>query len=131
MLLVFLPIIRLPGNCSPTSNPNLFYLLSLIESYLVWHHLNHTLFFHLHYVLSICGQEKHCSVVSYDFSPLPPQQFHYICFGQGFQTWEYSPAYALRSYGYLLLHIIPMQLVQAGNKVHTVLVNLPHQIDHV
>ena len=71
-------------------------------------------------LLYVCGQEKHCTVVSLnDFRFFIPRlQFHYICFGQGFQTWEYSPAYALRSYGYLFLHMIPMQLVQAGNKVH-------------
>lgn len=28
-------------------------------------------------------------------------------YGKGFQTWEYSPTYALRSYTYLLLHVVP------------------------
>ena len=28
--------------------------------------------------------------------------------GRGFQTWEYSPAYAIRSYAYIWLHIIPL-----------------------
>ncbi|XP_071443029.1 alpha-1,2-mannosyltransferase ALG9 isoform X3 [Hetaerina americana] len=32
---------------------------------------------------------------------------HYLLFGKGFETWEYSPQYALRSYTYLLLHVIP------------------------
>ncbi|XP_075236016.1 alpha-1,2-mannosyltransferase Alg9 [Lycorma delicatula] len=32
---------------------------------------------------------------------------HFMLLGNGFQTWEYSPQYALRSYTYLLLHIIP------------------------
>lgn len=32
---------------------------------------------------------------------------HYLLFGSGFQTWEYSPVYALRSYYYLLLHAAP------------------------
>ncbi|KAK7864504.1 hypothetical protein R5R35_003118 [Gryllus longicercus] len=32
---------------------------------------------------------------------------HYLLFGKGFQTWEYSPDYALRSYMYLLIHVIP------------------------
>ena len=31
-------------------------------------------------------------------------------FGKGFQTWEYSPVYAIRSYAYLLLHTLPMRL---------------------
>lgn len=29
---------------------------------------------------------------------------HYLLYGTGFQTWEYSPKYALRSYLYLLLY---------------------------
>ncbi|XP_074972539.1 alpha-1,2-mannosyltransferase ALG9 isoform X2 [Phalacrocorax aristotelis] len=32
---------------------------------------------------------------------------HYLIYGQGFQTWEYSPAYAIRSYAYLWLHALP------------------------
>ncbi|GAM20124.1 hypothetical protein SAMD00019534_032990, partial [Acytostelium subglobosum LB1] len=29
---------------------------------------------------------------------------HFLMFGNGLQTWEYSPVYALRSYAYLLYH---------------------------
>ncbi|XP_038609657.1 alpha-1,2-mannosyltransferase ALG9-like [Tachyglossus aculeatus] len=32
---------------------------------------------------------------------------HYLVYGKGFQTWEYSPAYAIRSYAYLWLHALP------------------------
>ncbi|XP_076034373.1 alpha-1,2-mannosyltransferase ALG9-like isoform X2 [Oratosquilla oratoria] len=32
---------------------------------------------------------------------------HYLLYGKGFQTWEYSPVYALRSYAYLLVHLLP------------------------
>ncbi|XP_064896385.1 alpha-1,2-mannosyltransferase ALG9 isoform X3 [Columba livia] len=32
---------------------------------------------------------------------------HYLVYGDGFQTWEYSPAYAIRSYAYLWLHALP------------------------
>ncbi|XP_029771550.1 alpha-1,2-mannosyltransferase ALG9 [Suricata suricatta] len=32
---------------------------------------------------------------------------HYLIYGKGFQTWEYSPVYAIRSYAYLLLHAWP------------------------
>ncbi|EDO35244.1 predicted protein [Nematostella vectensis] len=32
---------------------------------------------------------------------------HFLLYGSGFQTWEYSPLYAIRSYGYLTLHTIP------------------------
>ncbi|WAR27997.1 ALG9-like protein [Mya arenaria] len=35
---------------------------------------------------------------------------HYLMFGKGFQTWEYSPEYAIRSYAYLMLHTLPMRL---------------------
>lgn len=47
-------------------------------------------------------------------------QFHYLIYRSGFQTWEYSPAYALRSYGYIVLHIIPMLLTRSDNKVREV-----------
>ncbi|CAF0737013.1 unnamed protein product [Brachionus calyciflorus] len=33
---------------------------------------------------------------------------HFLIFGQGTQTWEYSPVYALRSYLYLLIHSLPL-----------------------
>ena len=26
---------------------------------------------------------------------------HYLLYGEGFQTWEYSPEYGIRSYGYI------------------------------
>lgn len=32
---------------------------------------------------------------------------HFLMYGKGLQTWEYSPAYAIRSYAYLWLHAIP------------------------
>ncbi|GLV41573.1 ALG9 alpha-12-mannosyltransferase [Carabus blaptoides fortunei] len=35
------------------------------------------------------------------------EPMHYLVFGKGLQTWEYSPEYALRSYTYLLLHATP------------------------
>nr|XP_050859128.1 alpha-1,2-mannosyltransferase ALG9 isoform X2 [Vespula vulgaris] len=35
---------------------------------------------------------------------------HYLLYGIGQQTWEYSPEYALRSYTYLLMHIVPAKL---------------------
>ena len=31
------------------------------------------------------------------------EPMHYLLYGYGLQTWEYSPAYALRSYFYLLV----------------------------
>ena len=47
-------------------------------------------------------------------------QMHFLMFGSGFQTWEYSPKYAIRSYAYLLLHTVPGKLqiqVFEANKV--------------
>ncbi|GAB1611180.1 alpha-1,2-mannosyltransferase ALG9-like [Argonauta hians] len=35
---------------------------------------------------------------------------HYLIFNKGFQTWEYSPSYAIRSYAYLTLHAFPMKI---------------------
>ncbi|XP_053342023.1 alpha-1,2-mannosyltransferase ALG9 isoform X1 [Clarias gariepinus] len=32
---------------------------------------------------------------------------HYLLYGKGMQTWEYSPVYAIRSYAYLWLHALP------------------------
>ncbi|CAN7992185.1 unnamed protein product [Ixodes hexagonus] len=32
---------------------------------------------------------------------------HFLMYGTGLQTWEYSPAYAIRSYAYLWLHVVP------------------------
>ena len=35
---------------------------------------------------------------------------HHLLYGQGLQTWEYDPRFALRSYFYLLLHLLPARL---------------------
>ncbi|CAN7948308.1 unnamed protein product [Ixodes pacificus] len=32
---------------------------------------------------------------------------HFLMYGKGLQTWEYSPVYAIRSYAYLWLHVLP------------------------
>lgn len=32
---------------------------------------------------------------------------HYLMYGKGLQTWEYSPQYAIRSYAYLWIHALP------------------------
>lgn len=37
------------------------------------------------------------------------EPMHYIMHGSGFQTWEYSPMFAIRSYGYLWVHILPLK----------------------
>ncbi|GIY14368.1 alpha-1,2-mannosyltransferase ALG9 [Caerostris darwini] len=35
------------------------------------------------------------------------EPLHYLLYGKGFQTWEYSPLYAIRSYAYVWLHALP------------------------
>lgn len=49
-----------------------------------------------------------------------PPQMHFLLYGTGMQTWEYSPLYAIRSYAYLWLHALPACLhahVLQTNKV--------------
>lgn len=36
------------------------------------------------------------------------EPLHFILYGNGFQTWEYSPVYSLRSYLYIYLHALPL-----------------------
>ena len=36
------------------------------------------------------------------------EPLHFILFGGGFQTWEYSPIYSLRSYAYIFMHAAPL-----------------------
>ncbi|XP_073983523.1 alpha-1,2-mannosyltransferase Alg9 [Rhodnius prolixus] len=38
---------------------------------------------------------------------------HYLLFGKGLQTWEYSPKYSLRSYTYLLTQLVPAFIYNA------------------
>ncbi|KAJ8309924.1 LOW QUALITY PROTEIN: hypothetical protein KUTeg_011789 [Tegillarca granosa] len=38
------------------------------------------------------------------------EPMHYLLFKKGFQTWEYSPVYAIRSYAYLWVHALPLSL---------------------
>ncbi|CAH0557064.1 unnamed protein product [Brassicogethes aeneus] len=40
------------------------------------------------------------------------EPLHYLVFGKGLQTWEYSPEYALRSYTYLMCHAAPAYIYQ-------------------
>ncbi len=45
---------------------------------------------------------------------------HFLLYGQGFQTWEYSPLYAIRSYFFLWLYMIPAsfaKLILSADKV--------------
>lgn len=38
------------------------------------------------------------------------EPLHYLDQGHGFQTWETSPAYGLRSWAYVLLHLLPAKV---------------------
>ncbi|XP_033760507.1 alpha-1,2-mannosyltransferase ALG9-like [Pecten maximus] len=45
---------------------------------------------------------------------------HYLIYGSGFQTWEYSPVYAIRSYAYLWIHALPIRIYNSlfqANKI--------------
>ncbi|CEF60936.1 Alpha-1,2-mannosyltransferase ALG9 [Strongyloides ratti] len=39
------------------------------------------------------------------------EPLHLFLYGNGLQTWEYSPLYAIRSYFYIFLHSLPAQLI--------------------
>ncbi|KAI0207456.1 Alpha-1,2-mannosyltransferase ALG9 [Lamellibrachia satsuma] len=49
------------------------------------------------------------------------EPMHHLMHGYGYQTWEYSPAYAIRSYAYLWLYILPLQLYTNFAQVNRVL----------
>ena len=38
------------------------------------------------------------------------EPLHYLDRGHGFQTWETSPEYAIRSYAYIALHLISVKI---------------------
>jgi len=38
-------------------------------------------------------------------------------YGNGLQTWEYSPLFALRSYAYILIHWLPISFIPISFKV--------------
>lgn len=40
------------------------------------------------------------------------EPLHYLTRGVGFQTWEYSPDYSIRSYFYLVIHTLPNLIAQ-------------------
>jgi alpha-1,2-mannosyltransferase len=38
------------------------------------------------------------------------EPLHYLDRGYGFQTWEVSPVYAIRSWTYIILHLLPARV---------------------
>uniref|UniRef100_A0AC35UA56 Mannosyltransferase n=1 Tax=Rhabditophanes sp. KR3021 TaxID=114890 RepID=A0AC35UA56_9BILA len=41
------------------------------------------------------------------------EPLHLFLYGEGLQTWEYSPVYAIRSYFYIYIHSVPAQFFQS------------------
>ncbi|KAK4053366.1 mannosyltransferase [Microbotryomycetes sp. JL221] len=56
---------------------------------------------------AMCSIITDCDEVYNYWEPL-----HYLWRGVGFQTWEYSPVYAIRSYFYLLVNASPLVIAQ-------------------
>ena len=64
------------------------------------------------------SNKSHCIFVAAFFNSISDcdetfnywENMHYLIYGKALQTWEYSPAYALRSYAYILLHMLPAWL---------------------
>lgn len=59
-----------------------------------------------HILAAIYAPVQDCDEVFNYWEPL-----HYLNHGYGFQTWEYSPEYAIRSWFYIGIHAIPAKLV--------------------
>ena len=57
-------------------------------------------------VASLISVSVDCDEIFNYWEPL-----HFLFFSYGFQTWEYSPLFALRPYLYLLLHRLPVALL--------------------
>jgi alpha-1,2-mannosyltransferase len=64
-------------------------------------------------VIGDCDEGSRCAVmadVRAVFNYWEPT--HYLVHGSGFQTWEYSPVYAIRSWAYVALHAAVIQVLQ-------------------
>ncbi|CAF1443654.1 unnamed protein product [Adineta steineri] len=44
------------------------------------------------------------------------EPLHKLMYGNGLQTWEYSPLFALRSYAYIVLHWLPIAFIPSSFK---------------
>ncbi|KAK3828426.1 MAG: Alg9-like mannosyltransferase family-domain-containing protein [Benniella sp.] len=40
------------------------------------------------------------------------EPMHYLQYGSGLETWEYSPVYAIRSWAYILVHALPAEIAR-------------------
>lgn len=52
------------------------------------------------------------------------EPMHYLLFGHGFQTWEYSPQFALRSYAFLLPYAAVARVAILGYEATTKLISV-------
>ena len=58
-----------------------------------------TIIAHLRVLSAVYAPIGDCDEVFNYWEPI-----HYVVYGTGLQTWEYSPTYALRSYLYIMMH---------------------------
>ena len=58
-------------------------------------------------VATFFSQIPDCDEVFNYWEPL-----HFLLYGHGLQTWEYSPTFALRTYAYPILHAIPAYIAE-------------------
>lgn len=66
-------------------------------------------------VAAIWGNINDCDETFNYWEPI-----HYLLYGTGYQTWEYSPTYAIRSYTYLWFYALPAKVLNYlfdGNKI--------------
>ncbi|XP_074592962.1 alpha-1,2-mannosyltransferase ALG9-like [Brevipalpus obovatus] len=57
-------------------------------------------------VSAIWGNINDCDETFNYWEPI-----HYLLYGTGYQTWEYSPSYAIRSYTYLWFYALPAKVL--------------------
>ncbi|KAG0334269.1 mannosyltransferase [Podila humilis] len=55
------------------------------------------------------------------------EPMHYLQYGTGLETWEYSPLYAIRSWAYILVHALPAEITRLATSANRIPIIL---IDH-
>ena len=71
-------------------------------------------FLFIRLVATFFSQVPDCDEVFNYWEPL-----HFLLYGHGLQTWEYSPTFALRTYAYPLMHAIPAVLSEYLFSLHS------------
>ena len=72
------------------------------------HHWYALPFLAIRLIATFFSQIPDCDEVFNYWEPL-----HFLLYGHGLQTWEYSPTFALRTYAYPLLHALPAVLAES------------------